>query len=242
MRIAAVQLKPVKGDVAANIDRHVVFIRAAVAEGSSLIMFPELSLTGYEPALAAELATDVTDGRLEVFQQLSDQGRATLAVGLPIRQAAGITITMLLFQPGRPKTVYSKQYLHPDEDAYFVRGVSVPVVTLEGTAVAPSICYELSVPGHPRTAFENHATVYAASVAKHAAGVQEAKQRLSAIAHTYTMIAVMSNCVGACDNFVSAGGTGAWDRNGRLMAELDDRCEGLVVADTDRQSAVAIVI
>ena len=72
---ALVQLAPRLGDVRANLDRHRVLIAEARAAGASLVVFPELSLTGYflkdlvpdcalkldsEELLAlAELCTDV---------------------------------------------------------------------------------------------------------------------------------------------------------------------------------------
>ena len=67
--------------IGSNIERHQSLIEAAVALGAETIVFPELSLTGYEPLLAKELAMDVGDCRLDVFQTLSDTGRITIGVG-----------------------------------------------------------------------------------------------------------------------------------------------------------------
>lgn len=53
---AIVQPVVVKGDIAANVARHVSLAETAAREGARLVLFPELALTGYEPALAAGLA------------------------------------------------------------------------------------------------------------------------------------------------------------------------------------------
>jgi predicted amidohydrolase len=49
MRIGAAQLRPVAGDVASNLAKHLELIDVAAALGADLVYFPELSLTGYEP-------------------------------------------------------------------------------------------------------------------------------------------------------------------------------------------------
>ena len=122
MIIALAQTRPVRGDIPANIDGHVRLIEAAVARGAEVVAFPELSLTGYEPALAWELAVDVSDPRLEVFQRLSDARRVTLAIGLPTRATPRPRISLALFSPGASPWFYSKRYLHADEEPFFFPG------------------------------------------------------------------------------------------------------------------------
>jgi predicted amidohydrolase len=49
MKICAAQTRPVRGDIQTNIDNHKKLIDLAVSNGADIIIFPELSLTGYEP-------------------------------------------------------------------------------------------------------------------------------------------------------------------------------------------------
>ena len=56
MRIAVAQTKPVKGDMQHNVDQHKKLIAVAIANKADLVIFPELSITGYEPALAKDLS------------------------------------------------------------------------------------------------------------------------------------------------------------------------------------------
>lgn len=53
LTLAAAQTISIPGDVPANIQRHLAFMQAAAQQGVQLLVFPELSLTGYEPSLAA---------------------------------------------------------------------------------------------------------------------------------------------------------------------------------------------
>lgn len=66
MRIGIAQIRPSKGDIAANIERHLAFAGRAVSMNADAVFFPELSLTGYEPALAEKLATTQDDRRFDV--------------------------------------------------------------------------------------------------------------------------------------------------------------------------------
>jgi predicted amidohydrolase len=49
------------GDIQRNIEHHKNFIALAGSYGVDTVIFPELSLTGYEPALAKALATHTDD-------------------------------------------------------------------------------------------------------------------------------------------------------------------------------------
>jgi predicted amidohydrolase len=49
--IAAAQSSSIPGDIEANVARHAVFVRTAARAQVNLIVFPELSLTGYEPTV-----------------------------------------------------------------------------------------------------------------------------------------------------------------------------------------------
>ena len=52
MKICAAQTRPVKGNIQQNIENHKKLINLAVVNGADIIIFPELSITGYEPELA----------------------------------------------------------------------------------------------------------------------------------------------------------------------------------------------
>lgn len=243
MKIAVVQTRPVKGDVQANIERHRKFLDRAAAKGAEVVIFPELSLTGYEPRMAKELAMDAEDdGRLEVFQALSDERKMVIGVGAPTLQEAGVCISMILFRPGQARRVYSKTYLHPDEEPFFASGANFPSFVANGVNLAVAICYELSVPDHAADAVESGADFYLASVAKHADGVAKAHERLGEIARTYKIPVMMANCIGPADDFVGAGASGVWSAKGEIVARLGEDEEGLVVFDTDTGAALQEIV
>jgi predicted amidohydrolase len=213
-----------------------------VACEADTIIFPELSLTGYEPTLAKAVAVSRDDACLAVFQDTVDARQVTIGVGMPTPSDGQPYISMIIFQPHQPRQLYSKQYLHADELPFFAHGHNATAVLGDKSDVALAICYELSVPEHAQQAFANGANIYVASVAKSASGVEQASQRLAKIARSYDMTVLMVNCVGPSDDFVSAGGTAVWNNQGNLLAQLDDAHEGILIYDTDSQEVTQKII
>ncbi len=235
MRICVAQTKPVTGDIESNIEHHKKLIDLAILNGADTIIFPELSLTGYEPTLAKTLATHEDDSRFDDFQKIADTQAITIGVGVPLNVDVGICIGMVIFHPHEKRQVYSKKYLHADEMPFFVRGQNVTDFMAHKPNMALAICYELSVPEHAENAFRQDANVYIASVAKFKNGIEKAQQRLSEIANRYSMTVLMSNCIGISDGGECAGRTSVWQDDGKLVGQLDEVHEGILIFDTETQ-------
>lgn len=242
MKLAIAQMRSTPGAISTNLEHHLRWVDLAVQMGATAIAFPELSLTGYAPSLAASLALSPTDERLTPLQQVADRDRITIGVGLPMRDPTGIGISLVWWHPHAAPQVYTKQHLHPDEAPFFIAGDNPTGVITTAPEVAIAICYELSVPEHAERAAQQGARVYLASVAKHAAGVSQAHERLRAIAQQYALSVVLVNCVGPCEDFDGAGGSAIWDRQGRRLAQLDSTSEGLLLLDTATAEAIALPV
>lgn len=231
MKVCAVQLEPVPGNIEENIKRHLEWITRAEEAHADIVFFPELSLTGYEPTLAAALATTADDARLIVLQHKSDEKGIVIAAGLPVAGAAGVEIAMLIFQPQLPVAVYSKQYLHDDEIPFFTAGRQQLTIDVAGVRIAPAICYESLLTEHAAQAHAKGANLYMASVAKSQKGVDAAMHHYPAIAKQFSLTVIMANSVGTCDNFCSAGQSAAWNSNGIITTRLDRESQGMITLD-----------
>ena len=239
MKICAAQTKPITGNIQVNIENHLLFIDRAASSGADAIIFSELSLTGYEPTLAKTLAINSDDSRLDLFDEISDQVGITIGIGLPTINGNGFSISMIVFRPNKPRLVYSKRYLHPDEEEFFIPGKNFPSITINDTAIGIAICYELSIPEHSAAAHNNGAEIYIASVAKFAKGVENAQKTLSDIASKYSMPAIMINAIGSADNGLCTGNSSVWDNTGQLVGQLDSSREGILIYDTQSGQIVA---
>ena len=242
MKICVAQTKAAKGDIQKNVEQHMKLINLAVSGGADMIIFPELSLIGYEPTLAKQLATTPDDYRFDVFQEISDAKQITIGVGVPTKTEAGICISMVLFQPHQIRLTYSKKYLHADEEPFFVSRQNFTNIKIINTSIALAICYELSVPQHAKEAAESGASIYIASVAKSVNGIDKALSRLSDVARQYSMTVLMSNCVGEADGEECAGKTSVWNMEGELSGQLNDTDEGILIFDTGTQETFEKII
>ena len=251
MKIGVVQTRPVKGNVEANLADHLRWAGLAIGRGVDLLVFPELSISGYEPELARELATTREDERFASLQRMSDKYGIFIGAGMPVwgdgaktaaeretrkresgDEGEGPSIGMIIFQPNEPRLLYAKQYLHADEIPYFTPGAEQVFLWMDDHKIALSICYELSVPEHSVNAYSHRADIYLASVAKTAEGVDKALETLEGIASVYSMTVLMANCVGHCDNFDCGGRSAVLNNKGEKVAVMGGMEEGMLVYDT----------
>lgn len=232
MKIGIVQLEPEKGNIERNIELHKYWIKQAIVQHAELIVFPELSLTGYEPELANYLATNQNDNRLDCFQKLSDENNISIGVGLPTRKEDDLNISMIIFQPLKSRITYSKQYLYPTEVSTFKAGNNPLILEFETEIVAPAICFELSNKDHYEFAAQNKATVYLASVLNSVSGIDADLKKLGNIARDYKMVTFMANFIGESGGYKCAGKSTVWNDKGEIIKQLGDKEAGLIIYDT----------
>lgn len=232
MKICIAQTKSLKGKVQESIQNHLRLIEHTIELKANLMVFPELSITGYEPGLAKELVFMIDDSVFNPFQTMSDNNEITIGVGMPTLSIDGVNISMLIFQPNEKRIVYSKQMLHSDELPYFVCGNHQTILDIKEKKIAIGICYETLQRKHFLNARGNDADIYIASVAKTEEGIEKSYRYFSKIAKEFKTPILMSNCVGHCDGFLSVGQSAVWNKEGELIKKLDDESLGVLVFDT----------
>src|SRR5262245_58920384 len=109
--LAAAQTVPHRGDVDANLADHIRLIRAAADGQARVLVFPELSLTGYELDLADTLAFSERDPRLAPLIELAASYTMTLVVGAPVRIESRLHIGAFILSPDRSVDIYTKHLL-----------------------------------------------------------------------------------------------------------------------------------
>ncbi len=242
MKISIAQTRSINGNISANIEKHIKFIELAVSLNADSLFFPELSLTSYEPKMAKTYAIEPENSRLDIFQKISDSSRITIGVGIPTKSNDGILISMVIFQPNKPRQTYSKQQLHPDEFPYFINGDQQIIITVGNNKVAPAICFESLQATHAERASKLGADIYMASVAKSKNSVAEALTYYPIVGKRYKMTVLMSNCIGFCDDFECIGLSSIWNNKGQLMGQLDNLTEGMLVFDTEKEEVMIKMI
>ena len=126
-RVALAQVAPALGDVEANVRLHLRIARAAAQDGARLVVFPELSLTGYRlQDLVPEVAVRLD--RPGVLRPLLAMSRhVSLVVGL-VEESEGHRYynSALFLEDGAVRHVHRKVYLPTygmfEEGRYFSAG------------------------------------------------------------------------------------------------------------------------
>jgi predicted amidohydrolase len=245
--IAAAQTIPVGGDVAANLEQHLRLVDVAAEAGPQVLLFPELSLTGYELDLADELAFSLDDPRLGPLALAAASRSMTLIVGAPVRVGARLYLGALIVSPDRTVALYTKHHLGafspsvspdgvvpPAEATVFVPGDANPLVRLGGHTAAVAVCADTGRASHVQQAAERGATTYLASVFVIPADLERETATLRAYAARHAMCVARANFGGPSGGLASAGQSAIWSDTGEPLAWLESAGAGVVVARESR--------
>ncbi|MBX8485739.1 carbon-nitrogen hydrolase family protein [Pseudomonas cichorii] len=234
--LAAAQFQSLRGELEHNLNRHMLFMEDAADLGAQYLLFPELSLTGYEPDITHELALPSTDTRLEPLRAKAMQLRLATTVGVPLKGPANtVQIGALTFTAEGEVIAYAKQYLHPGESEVFSPGKSDCFLTLGARQIGLCVCADFSHPEHAQRAADGGAWVYAASVLISPTGYEHDVTLLQGHARRHALPVLMANHAGPTGGWQSVGRSGLWDESGNLVAGMPGAGEGLlVVSFTDQ--------
>lgn len=207
-------------------------VEAAAQFGARLVIFPELSLTGYSRSLSRADAVSVPDPVLRPLSDVSQRHRMLVVAGAPMPMANGISIASLSFAPTGEIGTYTKQHLHDGEEQAFMPGAGGPLLAMD-TAwnVALAICAEINHPSHIAGAAARGADIYAASCFFTPNGYDVDCQRLKAYAALHRVVILMANFAAASGGFESAGRSAIWDDTGQLLIAAPPSGECVVGAE-----------
>lgn len=229
--MVAAQTHSKPGDIKHNVKNHCAAIQRAAANGGNVIVFPELSLTGYEPALAAETAINANDPLLKPLQHSCNELEMTVIVGCPIESGESKPfLGSFVFSPNRVVSIYRKRFLHTGEGNHFLAGDEVVVHSTHGKQVGVAICADVNEPRHSHDAATAGANIYTAGVAMTPGGIAQAANSMATAARQHQMASLMANYASPTGGFEMAGCSGAWNEQGSLIAQAPPEGESLVFA------------
>ncbi|MGP6462734.1 carbon-nitrogen hydrolase family protein [Pseudomonas parakoreensis] len=231
--IAAAQSFSVAGDLAANIARHLRFMAVAAEQGVELLVFPELSLTGYEGQMAADMAIDPQDSVLQPLRDCARELGLVAVVGMPIRHKDSSKVLIGALTLGRDGSleVYSKQHLHSGEELFYAPGAGGSSLRIGGDTVALAVCADFSHASH--AAAVAGADLYAASVLIGEKGYGVDSAILQGYAQKHSMAVLMANHAGLTGGWQSVGRSAVWSEDGTPVAAAPGPGELLVIARRD---------
>lgn len=155
VKIAAVQTSPILFDKAGNLADMEDKARDAAAEGADLIVFPELSLTGYKYRSRAEMAPDaepVPGPSTAAMAAVAEETKTYIAFGLVESDGDALYDGVVLVGPEGYVGKYEKITMgHQSEAVLFTRGPAAPPVfdTSIGR-IGLASCYDGAFPENAR--------------------------------------------------------------------------------------------
>jgi predicted amidohydrolase len=214
LSIAAVQPACVARDVGANALAHA---NAVLDAGTRLVVFPELSLTGYEldaPAVSS------TDPRLAPIAAACRATDAIALVGAPIDQDGSVYIATLRIDSSGVQVAYRKTHLGGDELHRFAPGDGPTAIEIDGRRVGIGICKDTGMDEHINGVADLGVDLYVAGLVHHAAELPEQDRRGRRIALRCGAPVVFASFAGPTGGGFddTAGTSSAWARDGTQLA------------------------
>lgn len=194
LTIAVVQPPCVSYDVAANAVTHAAAVRAA---GARVVVFPELSLTGYEldaPAITAG------DARLAPMAVACAETGAVALAGAPVQgDGRRSHIAMLAIEGTGATVAYQKMCLGEAEASRFSPGSKPAALEVDGWRLGLAICKDTGVPQHASDTVALGIDAYVAGTVKtvgEAALQDERAQRVAAEYQVWVAVASFAGSTG----------------------------------------------
>jgi predicted amidohydrolase len=201
-------------DVAANAHAHAAAIRAADAR---VVVFPELSLTGYEMD-AVPLALD--DPRLVPITEACAASGSVALVGAPVAGPNGPHIAQLRIDGSTATIAYRKMNL-ASEESRFVPGDCPAVVDVDGWRLGLGICRDTGLAEHALQTARLKIDAYVAGTLMFAHEKQEQDGRARRIATTHGIAVAFASFAGPTGNGYTetAGCSAIWAADGSGLAQ-----------------------
>ncbi|MBT7312860.1 MAG: NAD+ synthase [Halieaceae bacterium] len=248
MNIVMAQINTLVGDIKGNTQRILDVCVDQSALGVDLVVFPELTLTGYPPEdlLLRQHTTELTAGALErLCKDLPDD--LAVVVGYPRRQGGLLFNSAGVLYNGAILAEYDKQCLPNyqvfDEKRYFEAGADTCVVTIKDLPIGLTICEDI---WHPHPAANAAAAGAQLLINLNASPFHRGKQsertaQVSALARTHQLPILYVNQVGGQDELVFDGGSFVVDARGDVQHRAIEFAEVMlsVEIETSPQLRVA---
>ena len=238
LRILIAQINLRVGDVAANRDRVIAVVQEARDQrGADLVVFPELTLTGYPPEdllLRPELLERV-QAALEAIRAAS-RGIG-LVLGYPKRDLGSLFNVAGFIHDGRLVAEYAKQRLPNysvfDEKRYFQAGQAPAVVDFKGLPLGLLICEDVWEEGPTTQATEAGARLLINLNASpyHTGKAPEREDLLVRRAREHQVPILYANLVGGQDELIFDGASFALDADGTVRAAAPHFAEALLLVE-----------
>lgn len=246
MRVAAAQISCALGDVKTNIAKIRDSSSRAKGTGAEIIVFPEMSDTGYAMQVIAQRAGSWNDGAVPELQELANKIGIAIVSGVSEREGPAIyNSQVVIASSGAILAKYRKTHLFAvapiNEHTCFVPGKELSVCEVGEFRLGLSICYDLRFPELYRClAAEKESTLFIISSAWPLPRVEHFRVLAVARAIENQSYVVAANRVGKDDGITFGGSSVIIDPYGTVLAAASADREELIYADLSMETVVSV--
>jgi predicted amidohydrolase len=218
LAIAVAQPVSVLHDIVGNAERHAAAIENSAAR---VVVFPELSLTGY--AMDAQPVSE-DDRRLTPIVDACTVTDTVALIGAPTRGTDGRSrISMIRVDSEAVTTVYDKIWLGGDEPNHFAAGRQPRVTVVDGWRLGLAICKDTGVPDHARSTAALGIDAYVAGVCEAERDRDVQPERAARMIQNHPVWVAIASFAGATGGGFdeTAGRSAVWRPNGTTAVMLD---------------------
>jgi len=242
MKIAAAQIACAPGEVGANLRKIRDFAARAKKSGAELIVFPEMSDTGYSMPIIQKHASTWTEGAVPRLEQIAEELSIGIISGVSEREGDKIYNAQVFINSGGELVAsYRKTHLVTaaplDERPVFTPGekfVSYPAG--DGLNFGLTICYDLRFPEVTRKlAVEHKVNVLIISSAWPFPRIEHLRVLALARAMENQVYVVLANRVGTDDGVTLCGSSAVIDPYGAVLAGASADREELLLAEISEE-------
>ena len=248
LRVALAQVDLTVGDLAANSEMVLARTAEAAAAGAQLVVFPEMTLTGYPPedlALRPSFRAASIATLHAVATSLAERGLADVGVVVGyLDEDAGPRNAAAFLLGGAVVARYFKHHLPNygvfDEDRYFKAGSDLPVIRFGGVDIGLTICEDVWQDGGPFSAAAAARVGLLLNINGSPYERDKNHVRLSLVqrrAKEADATVVYVNQVGGQDELVFDGDSFVVSPNGTLLARAPQFVEKLFYVELDLPEA-----
>lgn len=246
--ISLAQINTKLGNVQANLEKHLEWIREAQAAGANLILFPELSLTGYvlqdlTPTVARRPVAD--DPCFRPLLQAS-QGIDIVVGFVEAEKRQRFHISAAYLSQGEVLHIHRKIYLPTyglfDEGRFFAHGERARAFNTRFGRMGILVCEDFWHASPPYLLWMDGAELLLFSSASPGRGLNQEPKMQSArwieqinqgYANLFTVFVAHANRVGYEDGLNFWGGSTLYDPDGKQLAHAPHFQEALITAEID---------
>src|SRR6058998_3732276 len=247
LRIALAQVNTTVGDLDGNAALVLKGLDAARAAKADLVVFPELTITGYPPEDLLLRPQFITDN-LAVLHRIVRKVKGIAAVIGFVDRRDDIFNAAAFASNGRIVAAQHKSHLPNygvfDENRYFQAGTRSVTVVLNGITVGFNICEDIWFPEGPTRAQslvgDAEVIVNISASPYHRGKLRFREEMLATRARDSRVIVAYANAVGGHDELVFDGNSLVLDHQGRTVAHGKAFEEDLVQADVDADAVVRV--